>query len=196
MEEKLKVKNLTLRKYLFTVTTFSKLLAMFLFILFPFIGFYLGVKYQERLMINNVTCSLTQNNNSLDIVKITPSNLDVNSYTAINNGITFKISPIHGKPSTVVKIDISGITDTNNLGIEFYDSQSDFSLQGLGIRATDVHGGRYTGAYAIPLQQKTPPTRKQQNGGTEVPTAKGIGSFNFTHGSNSESFISVPFIVD
>ena len=32
-----------------TVTTFSKLLAMFLFILFPFVGFYAGMEYQEKL---------------------------------------------------------------------------------------------------------------------------------------------------
>lgn len=32
-----------------TVTTFSKLLAMFLFILFPFVGFYLGVQYEKDI---------------------------------------------------------------------------------------------------------------------------------------------------
>ena len=30
-----------------TVTTFSKILAMCLFIMFPFAGFYLGIKYQQ-----------------------------------------------------------------------------------------------------------------------------------------------------
>jgi len=47
MEEQIKQANPTLHKYLFTVTTFSKLLAMFLFILLPFVGLYLGIKYQE-----------------------------------------------------------------------------------------------------------------------------------------------------
>lgn len=36
-----------------TVTPFSKLLAMFLFILFPFVGFYLGTQYQRDLDIQN-----------------------------------------------------------------------------------------------------------------------------------------------
>ncbi|MEK7168537.1 MAG: hypothetical protein AAB532_02275 [Patescibacteria group bacterium] len=47
MEEKIKEKNPKLHKYLFTVTTLSKLLAITLFILLPFIGFYLGMNYQK-----------------------------------------------------------------------------------------------------------------------------------------------------
>lgn len=53
MEEKFKQTNPTLHKYLFTVTTFSKLLAMFLFVLLPFVGFYLGMKYQEKITNQN-----------------------------------------------------------------------------------------------------------------------------------------------
>jgi hypothetical protein len=49
MEEKIKLKNPSLHRYLFTVTTFSKLLAMFLFILLPFLGFYLGMQYQQKI---------------------------------------------------------------------------------------------------------------------------------------------------
>lgn len=64
MEEQIKQSNPILHKYLFTVTTFSKLLAMFLFILFPFVGFYLGMKYEEKAMV--VTPLMT-------IPKITPS---------------------------------------------------------------------------------------------------------------------------
>jgi general stress protein CsbA len=51
MEEEIKVKNPTLHRYLFTVTTFSKLLAMALFIVLPFAGFYLGMKYQEKVSV-------------------------------------------------------------------------------------------------------------------------------------------------
>jgi general stress protein CsbA len=51
MEEQIKQSNPTLHKYLFTVTTFSKLLAMILFITLPFAGFYLGMKYQEKTNI-------------------------------------------------------------------------------------------------------------------------------------------------
>jgi hypothetical protein len=52
MEEKIKQVNPTLHRYLFTVTTFSKLLAMFLFILLPFIGFYLGIQYQKMVTVS------------------------------------------------------------------------------------------------------------------------------------------------
>jgi hypothetical protein len=38
-----------LPKWLTTVTPFSKYLAMFLFILFPFVGFYLGMQYQQKV---------------------------------------------------------------------------------------------------------------------------------------------------
>jgi hypothetical protein len=51
MEEKIKQVNPTLHRYLFTVTTFSKLLAMFLFILLPFLGFYLGMQYQQKVTV-------------------------------------------------------------------------------------------------------------------------------------------------
>src|SRR5271166_2512755 len=40
---------MTLPKSLTTVTTLSKILAMALFIIFPFVGFYLGMKYQEKI---------------------------------------------------------------------------------------------------------------------------------------------------
>ena len=52
MEEKIKQANPTLHRYLFTVTTFSKLLAMILFIVFPFVGFYLGMRYQKQITVN------------------------------------------------------------------------------------------------------------------------------------------------
>lgn len=44
---------MNLPKELTTVTPFSKYLAMFLFILFPFFGFYLGMEYQRRLDVSN-----------------------------------------------------------------------------------------------------------------------------------------------
>lgn len=42
-------KNSTVHKYLFTVTPFSKALALSMFIVFPIIAFYLGVWYQKTL---------------------------------------------------------------------------------------------------------------------------------------------------
>jgi hypothetical protein len=45
--EDFKQKYPTIHKHLFTVTTFSKILAMILFITLPFLGFYLGMRYKE-----------------------------------------------------------------------------------------------------------------------------------------------------
>lgn len=42
-----------LKKELTTITPLSKCLAMIFFILFPFIGFYLGMKYQQMITISN-----------------------------------------------------------------------------------------------------------------------------------------------
>lgn len=41
-----------LPKLLTTATSFTKILAMFLFIFLPFVGFYLGMQYQQGIMIN------------------------------------------------------------------------------------------------------------------------------------------------
>jgi len=52
MEDEIKQANPMLHRYLFKVTTFSKLLAMILFITLPFLGFYLGMQYQQELTVN------------------------------------------------------------------------------------------------------------------------------------------------
>jgi len=41
-----------LPQWLTTVTPFSKALAMFLFIILPFLGFFLGINYQQKLTVN------------------------------------------------------------------------------------------------------------------------------------------------
>ena len=53
-----------LPSWLTTVTPLSKILAMILFITFPFVGFYLGMKYQERITVNTP---------SIPAIKITPT---------------------------------------------------------------------------------------------------------------------------
>lgn len=55
--------------WLITVTPFSKALAMILFIILPFVGFYLGLKYQQNLSI--YTGSMIQVSTS--IPKLTPT---------------------------------------------------------------------------------------------------------------------------
>ena len=71
MEDKIKNYNPTLHRYLFTVTAFSKFLAMFFFILFPFVGFYLGMQYQEIITLNIPVVSQIQENKPR--IKIVPT---------------------------------------------------------------------------------------------------------------------------
>jgi hypothetical protein len=66
MEEKIKQKNPKLHKYLFTVTTFSKTLALSMLIIFPIIGFFLGIQYQKTTQ-NNIPYS-----QSILIPEVTP----------------------------------------------------------------------------------------------------------------------------
>jgi len=80
MEEKIKQANPTLHRYLFTVTTFSKLLTMFLFVLLPFIGFYLGMQYQQRVTVAPVVSGVQK--------PVTPSPtplIDVSSWKTYEN---------------------------------------------------------------------------------------------------------------
>ena len=65
MEEKIRQSNPTLHRYLFTVTTFSKILAMILFISLPFLGFYLGMQYQKQVVVSTPIASEVQKNTNL-----------------------------------------------------------------------------------------------------------------------------------
>lgn len=51
-----------LPKWLTTVTPFSKALAMILFIALPFLGFYLGTKYQQQVTVSIPNISEVQKN--------------------------------------------------------------------------------------------------------------------------------------
>ncbi|PJA52737.1 hypothetical protein CO166_04465, partial [Candidatus Roizmanbacteria bacterium CG_4_9_14_3_um_filter_36_11] len=108
-------------KYLTTVTTFSKILAMILFVSLPILGFKLGIDYQK------FTNNLSENRNSL--VTLTPSD--------------FIISPV---PSTAIEDEIITQYDTKekilkdlnkNLLSGNYISISDTDLQ-IKIPATYV----------------------------------------------------------
>lgn len=67
---------MTIPKYLTTVTPFSKYLAMFLFILLPFVGFYLGIQYQQsltRAILKSPTQIITTKLSTTDIpINISP----------------------------------------------------------------------------------------------------------------------------
>ena len=52
---------MTLPKWATTVTPFSKAVAFFLFVSFPFVGFYLGMKYQALLKVSQYSSPSTQN---------------------------------------------------------------------------------------------------------------------------------------
>ena len=99
----LKTKHPGIYKYLFTVTTFSKLIAMFLFIMLPFVGFYIGIKYQEKTnVIPKVSVIATTSNNISNDTNIYKkdserSNPEVCGYTA---SIKKKILEAQGISST------------------------------------------------------------------------------------------------
>jgi hypothetical protein len=82
-----------LHKYLFTITTFSKLLAMILFIALPFLGFYLGMQYQQKVTITTPVVSEVQKTaipTPTPIVLVSPlESSSWNTYT--NNKIGFQI---------------------------------------------------------------------------------------------------------
>lgn len=69
---------MTLPKSLTTVTTFSKIIALFLFILLPFVGFYVGYKYREGTYL---TTSISVNNP----VSIPTPTIDITSWKTYTN---------------------------------------------------------------------------------------------------------------
>lgn len=90
MEEKIKQTNPTLHRYLFTVTTFSKLLAMALFILLPFFGFYLGMKYQEKTIVNTPTASMDNKTITLTPTPTANHNANKDIKNTSNEWINYK----------------------------------------------------------------------------------------------------------
>lgn len=60
MIEKLKQSHPKIYKHFFTVTTFSKIVALSLFIILPFVGFYLGMKYEQEVNVGTPTLSAVQ----------------------------------------------------------------------------------------------------------------------------------------
>jgi hypothetical protein len=88
-----------LPQWLTTVTLFSKLLAMALFIALPFAGFYLGMKYQEKITVSNpVTLEVqkTPTSTSKPIPSTSPistssPNIDASSWKTYTN-TTFHLS--------------------------------------------------------------------------------------------------------
>ena len=108
MEEQIKQTNPTLHKYLFTVTTFSKLLAMFLFILLPFVGFYLGMKYQEKTGNNsasNISLTSTTSKNykfspTPTLQPLIPTPLPRGKIVYYKNSAGFQVAYMDPAPNT------------------------------------------------------------------------------------------------
>jgi hypothetical protein len=123
MEEKIKLKNSTLHRYLFTVTTFSKLLAMFLFILFPLVGFYLGMKYQQKVAVAiPVASEFPQTETIIPISSPTPTVVNLPSPT-----LTSIPTP---KPIGTFSLDSSGNWKT--ITSSTYGFRLIFPAKGLG----------------------------------------------------------------
>jgi hypothetical protein len=90
-----------LPQWLTTVTLFSKLLAMTLFIALPFAGFYLGMKYQEKTTVTNpiildvqktsvATPTPTSSTNPLSTTSPDIDTSNWKTYISQNNVFSFK----------------------------------------------------------------------------------------------------------
>lgn len=88
-----------LSKWLTTVTPFSKYIAMFLFIFFPFVGFYLGMQYQQKVTTVNKPVATPTSNQSAGW----------QTYTNSKHSLEFKyppnFSPVNDSKSTVSFMD-------------------------------------------------------------------------------------------
>lgn len=96
MEGQIKQTNPTLHRYLFTVTPFSKYLAMLLFILLPFVGFYLGMKYQQKITF---TTQIIPEKNYLSLIPIiTPKPVDTSSWRTYTRIVPADKTPYYDDP--------------------------------------------------------------------------------------------------
>jgi len=112
MKEKIRQANTTFHRYLFTATTFSKILAMILFIVLPFVGLYLGMRYQQQLGLSATT----------------PTQV---TYLQIHNALLFQ--PI---PSSVVTASTSFSTPSGEITVDTSGNWKTFTNTQLGFSVT------------------------------------------------------------
>lgn len=85
---------MTLPKSLTTVTIFSKILAMFLFLLLPFAGFYMGYRYYQSVIKSTTIDQIAENSStSIPIASIPAPTIDnVDNWVKVDDIIySFKI---------------------------------------------------------------------------------------------------------
>lgn len=93
---------MTLPKELTTVTPFSKYLAMFLFIVLPFLGFGLGVQYGKSMAISATSVVMTkQTTTVLSSPTLTPS---THTFVSADLGISFQYLVAQGSDLQVKEI--------------------------------------------------------------------------------------------
>jgi hypothetical protein len=93
MEEQIKQKYSTIHKHLFFPNRYIKYFAMFLFIILPFVGFYLGMKYQEIVTINIPVVQVSKTAISKSLTPSIPKSI---SFASKKLGITFFHTPFIG----------------------------------------------------------------------------------------------------
>jgi hypothetical protein len=108
-----------LPKSLTTVTTFSKILAMILFVVLPFLGFYLGIKYQEGIQIKtyqsfSTTTTKFSGRTCTMEVKLCPDG----SYVS-RTGPNCEFSPCPGVTSSSAKSEITNWKTYTNIKYGF-----------------------------------------------------------------------------
>jgi hypothetical protein len=206
MEEQNPVQEKTnkLPAWLITVTPLSKALAMILFIALPFLGFYLGIQYQQKITIPTPTVTVNPTNTPSPTVTYTPLINTNNSESVQQNGITMTISPTKGPAGTKVKISIVGIIGNPNAP---YANISFLAKNGIGqdsqtntytVNTTKINqSGAYETTYIIPNTVLTSANPDAQSPSKEVPIEVGNGTINFSyqHPTLGDISIKAPFTV-
>ena len=128
MEEKIKQANPILHRYLFTVTTFSKILAIIFFIVLPFLAFYLGMRYQEKLTLAIPVISEVQ---KITIPTPTSKSVDTSNWKTYTNtkvGFSIKYPDRYSPPEVpgglgpVIYANGTEVKTEIGFGTSYYDS--------------------------------------------------------------------------
>ncbi len=106
-----------------TVTSFSKILALFLFIFLPFIGFYLGYKYSQSVIVPSETKFNYKDNN-----QVSQDSSTINSTTTPSTHFLDKISLTYNKGKYILV-----------KGIDWRSSQDEYRTEfpALHLKFTD-----------------------------------------------------------
>jgi hypothetical protein len=135
-----------LPQWLTTVTLFSKLLAMSLFIILPFLGFYLGMQYQQKLTVTTPVVSEVQKT-VIPTPTPTPGSIDIlnwKTYTNVKYNFTFKYLPDLNPKETAE----SSYGDARRLRIDLVNNKTiAYSVEVLNAGSQNINDFMSNGFY-------------------------------------------------